>query len=624
MAHFTRKEHKHRRHLKRQRVGACRSNVEGWACFDSGGSGKAYTSNKFNIRPKLNSGNNPNLLTTRAINWTTSQYEPQSPEADENQGQSDVIASLGAPTRGFELWKTLPVLAGDEDSCFIMKPNTVFKRRNPMCGLQVARKDEASMAKIERSAEEVMKVPIPRYPNAFHDLVPTLWPLRAMTNVQEFGRKIFLMEQVKCTVHVHFVSVFEDGNNEPPRMNVTAFSTCRGTLHELGCHPCTRTVPVHNQKEFRPEYLYKLERNDIVFFELRLITVPSIELYANFWYLTSIPPSLSPASLASVPNLTCNVARRDGISVSIRPGIYKSWSLKFDQMEWRLSEFGGVILMDILIPVIFTRTSTKQRNGPGMNIHRCACHCQWGWRHVDQNNMQIVEKFRLLHHQGQAQLRVSTSLHFVSMQRERLLHCPEAASLRGLTKEHKRTGMGYTEPVGLYECRLVRLTPVYRHADHRCAQFRTGLNLNQLQNLSSTHCWVVSTYGLSHRDRIQHCSLYDLSDEMNDLPRRPAEVEVSDACPICRKEDEEGGEIKHCDNPYNLLCLTPPLTTILGGEWFFLKCIRAPVGRRLKADGDFGTRKVPPSRARKAAPKMLVKWVWLAWIHGHARKFEET
>ncbi len=35
------------------------------------------------------------------------------------------------------------------------------------------------------------------------------------------------------------------------------------------------------------------------------------------------------------------------------------------------------------------------------------------------------------------------------------------------------------------------------------------------------------------------------SDKMSDLPRHPVEVEVSDACLICRKEDEE--EALECD-----------------------------------------------------------------------------
>ncbi|KAK0472860.1 hypothetical protein IW261DRAFT_1424013 [Armillaria novae-zelandiae] len=173
-----------------------------------------------------------------------------------------------------------------------------------------------------------------------------LWTMRATSNVQEFGRKIFLKEHVNCTADVCFMSVFEDGNNEPLRMNVTAFSTWRGTLRELGCYPCTHTVPVslslpaqmvfvHNQMKFRPEYLYKLEKLS-----------QEMILYS----------------------LNYDVAHRDGISatlaVSIRPGFYKSWSLKFDEMEWRPSEFGRVICVGILIPVMFTCMATKQRNGP--------------------------------------------------------------------------------------------------------------------------------------------------------------------------------------------------------------------------------------------------------------------
>ncbi|KAK0215160.1 regulator of chromosome condensation 1/beta-lactamase-inhibitor protein II [Armillaria fumosa] len=95
------------------------------------------------------------------------------------------------------------------------------------------------------------------------------------------------------------------------------------------------------------------------------------------------------------------------------------------------------------------------------------------------------------------------------------------------------------------------------------------------------------------------------SDKMSDLPRHPVEVEVSDACLICRKEDEEEAlECDKCDNPYHLLCLTPPLTTVPEGEWFCPECIRASVGRRLKHDGDSGKRKVPPSSGGRAgAPK---------------------
>ncbi|KAK0470721.1 regulator of chromosome condensation 1/beta-lactamase-inhibitor protein II [Armillaria novae-zelandiae] len=94
------------------------------------------------------------------------------------------------------------------------------------------------------------------------------------------------------------------------------------------------------------------------------------------------------------------------------------------------------------------------------------------------------------------------------------------------------------------------------------------------------------------------------SDKMSDLPRHPIEVEVSDACLICRKEDEEEAlECDKCDNPYHLLCLTPPLTTVPEGEWFCAECIRVPVGRRLKPDGDSGKRKVPPSSGRVGAPK---------------------
>ncbi|KAK0474549.1 hypothetical protein IW261DRAFT_545657 [Armillaria novae-zelandiae] len=129
--------------------------------------------------------------------------------------------------------------------------------------------------------------------------------------------------------------------------------------------------------------------------------VSSIELYANFRYLTSIRPSLSPASLASVPNLTYSSSKSPmspvetgsllawpcvsapcfhfhlrfqfgrvstshgheqhpkrikntlilrfpslaGGSQTPRPlriTATVSRPLKFDQMEWRLSEFGGV------------------------------------------------------------------------------------------------------------------------------------------------------------------------------------------------------------------------------------------------------------------------------------------
>ncbi|KAK0217145.1 hypothetical protein IW262DRAFT_1299101 [Armillaria fumosa] len=48
-----------------------------------------------------------------------------------------------------------------------------------------------------------------------------------MSNVQEFGSKIFLMEHVKWTADVYFMSVLEGDNDKLPRMNV-AFSTCRG------------------------------------------------------------------------------------------------------------------------------------------------------------------------------------------------------------------------------------------------------------------------------------------------------------------------------------------------------------------------------------------------------------
>ncbi|SJL16851.1 related to SRM1  len=77
------------------------------------------------------------------------------------------------------------------------------------------------------------------------------------------------------------------------------------------------------------------------------------------------------------------------------------------------------------------------------------------------------------------------------------------------------------------------------------------------------------------------------SDKMSDLPRHPVEVE--------------------CDNPYHLLCLSPPLTTVPEGEWFCPQCIRAPVGRRLRADGDSGKRKAPPSSGGKAGAQKKKK-----------------
>ncbi|KAK0479309.1 hypothetical protein IW261DRAFT_1626825 [Armillaria novae-zelandiae] len=202
------------------------------------------------------------------------------------------------------------------------------------------------MSKIERSAEEGERlstgnsivVPIARYPDAFRDLVPALWTLKATSNVQEFGRKIFLKEHVKCTADVYFMSVFEDDNNGPLRMNVTAFSTYRGTI---------LPTRVHNQMEFRPEYLYKLEnvaRRD------RISASLAVHLSAVFPFL---------------------------FQASIRPGFYKSWSLKFDQMEtFRIRRGQGLTILG------YSRGRLDSRH----------VHAR-GWRHVDQNNMQTVEKF---------------------------------------------------------------------------------------------------------------------------------------------------------------------------------------------------------------------------------------
>ncbi|KAK0479317.1 hypothetical protein IW261DRAFT_1626833 [Armillaria novae-zelandiae] len=106
---------------------------------------------------------------------------------------------------------------------------------------------------------------------------------------------------------------------------------------------------VHNQMEFRPEYLYKLGKllQEMILYSLNYgvlqvflfweinYYVSSIELYANFR------------------------------------------SLKFDQMEtFRIRRGQGLTILG------YSRGRLDSRH-----VHA------WGWRHVDQNNMQTVEKF---------------------------------------------------------------------------------------------------------------------------------------------------------------------------------------------------------------------------------------
>ncbi|KAK0217141.1 hypothetical protein IW262DRAFT_1299096 [Armillaria fumosa] len=106
--------------------------------------------------------------------------------------------------------------------------------------------------------------PILRFLNAFHDLIPTLWTSSTTSNVQEFGSKIFLMEPVKGTADVHFLSLLEDDNDKLLR-NVTAFSTCQG-------------ITAFARRWSLVEGYTKLNftGNNIVFFKLRFVTSISV------------------------------------------------------------------------------------------------------------------------------------------------------------------------------------------------------------------------------------------------------------------------------------------------------------------------------------------------------------
>jgi len=69
------------------------------------------------------------------------------------------------------------------------------------------------------------------------------------------------------------------------------------------------------------------------------------------------------------------------------------------------------------------------------------------------------------------------------------------------------------------------------------------------------------------------------SDKLSDLPRHPDEVEHSDDCLVCRKDEgEENSPIicEKCDNAYHLKCIKPPLSSIPDGEWFCDSCASSP------------------------------------------------
>ncbi|KAF8327774.1 regulator of chromosome condensation 1/beta-lactamase-inhibitor protein II [Cantharellus anzutake] len=61
---------------------------------------------------------------------------------------------------------------------------------------------------------------------------------------------------------------------------------------------------------------------------------------------------------------------------------------------------------------------------------------------------------------------------------------------------------------------------------------------------------------------------------LSDLDRYP-EVEPSEDCQVCRKNEGDGSDLlecEKCENPYHLHCLDPPLSTVPDGEWFCAEC----------------------------------------------------
>ncbi|KAK0217263.1 hypothetical protein IW262DRAFT_1299209 [Armillaria fumosa] len=266
-------------------------------------------------------------------------------ELDENQGPSDVIQILVQRRKLDGRGEYCGAVFGplmDIASVLAVENNEVLNVGR-YCRLYLEtriRKNKASMVRIEKYAEEDTRVN------------------KTTSNVQEFGSKIFLMEDVKWTADVHFVSVLEDDNKNLPRTNVTAFSTSRCIVHEAGCHALMiRTdIIVFQQHGYTTGHksdwntstnleeiiLYSLNYDVLQVFLFPQIEfyVPDIEFYANIRFSRACPKfdmqflKISSSIAASTTRLQSN-------------GTRLVWTLTVDVADV-IAGGGGVVSIRIL------------------------------------------------------------------------------------------------------------------------------------------------------------------------------------------------------------------------------------------------------------------------------------